>query len=79
MMRSVEPIEVPPYLWTIKAIDIETEIETEIEDQRVKNAENQPLTVHVALQNNKALVSRKSEETLAQQLPKANFLQKRGY
>ncbi|MFZ6870686.1 hypothetical protein ACO0LF_01275 [Undibacterium sp. Di27W] len=78
MMRSVEPIEVPPYLWTIKAIDIETEIETEIEDQRAKNAENQPLTVHAALQNNKALSSRKTEETLARDLAQADFLQKDG-
>jgi hypothetical protein len=23
LMRSVEPIEVPPYLWTIKAIELE--------------------------------------------------------
>ncbi|WP_232062999.1 hypothetical protein [Undibacterium sp. KW1] len=66
-------------MWTIKAIDIETEIETEIEDQRVKNAENQPLTVHAALQNNKALARRKPEEMLAQGLAKANFLQKHGY
>jgi hypothetical protein len=44
----------------------------------VKNAENQPLTVHVALQNNKALESRKTEETLAWDLVQADFLQKDG-
>jgi len=44
----------------------------------VKNAENQPLTVHAALQNNKALESRKTEETLAWHLVQVDFLQKDG-
>ncbi|MFZ6742246.1 hypothetical protein ACO0LC_03360 [Undibacterium sp. JH2W] len=44
----------------------------------MKNAENQPLTVHAALQNNKALRSRKTEETLVRDLAQADFLQKDG-
>jgi hypothetical protein len=32
-MRSVEPIDVPPYLWTIKAINVESGLEEDLKQQ----------------------------------------------
>jgi hypothetical protein len=43
-MRSVEPIDVPPYLWTIKAMT---------EGISACKKSNEPFTVHAAPQNHK--------------------------
>jgi hypothetical protein len=50
LIRSVDPIEVPPYLWTIKAI----ECMKKRGQKKVSTALNQRATLHVATQNNKA-------------------------
>jgi hypothetical protein len=43
-MRSVEPIDVPPYLWTIKAMTVGISACKESKE---------PFTLHAAMQNNK--------------------------